>query len=118
MSFAACYNKLASVNYQDLLVTHENKNVTGKKVLMLGDDFSIYENNELATPFLNWQLSREIFEQPDYYENVILVNDAFKKDPPALVFDKNRLFGKFLDRIPRLKDSYTKTAEGVYQKTK
>jgi len=118
MSFTACYHKLDLVNYRDLLVTQENKKVTGKKVLMLGDDMSVYKDNELATPFLNWPLSREIFEQPDYYENIIIVNNAFKADPPGIVFDTNHLFGKFLDRIPRLKDSYTKTADGVYEKTK
>lgn len=118
VSFMACYNKLGAVNYRDLLVTNEHKNVTGKKVLMLGDDLSVYTQNKLATPFLNWQLSKEIFEQPDYYENVILVNDAFTADPPAIVFDKNNLFGKFLDRIPRLKDGYRRTTDGVYEKTK
>jgi hypothetical protein len=47
-----------------------------------------------------------------------MVNAAFKADPPTIVFDAHHLFGKFLDRIPRLKDSYTKTADGVYEKTK
>lgn len=118
ISFMARYNKLDAVDYTELLVKQQNAAVSGKRVLMLGDDFSIFKSNELATPFLNWKLCREIFEQPDYYENIILVNKAFEKDPPALVFDKNNLFAKFLDRIPRLKDSYKKTAEGVYQKVK
>ena len=118
ISFAACYGKLDLVSYRDLLVTQEKKEVAGKKVLMLGEDMSVYKDNELATPFLNWSLSKEIFQQPDYYENIIVVNKAFKEDPPKIVFDPNHLFGKFLDRIPRLKDSYAKTADGVYEKTK
>jgi len=114
----ARYNKLDSVQYGDLLVKKDNTSVAGKRVLMLGDDFSIYKKNKLATPFLNWKLSKGIFEEPNYYENIILVNKAFEKDPPEIVFDKNNLFGKFLDRIPALKDSYKKTSEGVYQKVK
>lgn len=118
ISFMARYNKLDSVQYGDLLVKKDNTSVAGKRVLMLGDDFSIYKKNKLATPFLNWKLSKGIFEEPNYYENIILVNKAFEKDPPEIVFDKNNLFGKFLDRIPALKDSYKKTSEGVYQKVK
>ena len=116
VSFLARYKKLDSVNYETFFAKSGTSLIKGKKVLMLGEDFSVYKDNKLATPFLNWNLSKDIFQHPDYYENVLFVNKAFTNDPPQIIFDKENLFKSYLDRIPQLKEAYKETSEGVYQK--
>ena len=74
--------------------------------MVLTKDPGIYQKNKLAGYFLDWELSREIFEQPDYYENVLLVNKAFRSDQPDVVVDPNNLMRKFFDRIPELNARY------------
>jgi hypothetical protein len=114
----AYFNKLSSVDYQSLYVKKNATGIVNKKVLVLGDDFNMYQNNTQATPFLDWNLSREIIEHPDYYENVIEVYNAFKTDPPDVIYDKNKLIKKFFDRIPALRGEYKEVSIGVYKHVK
>ena len=112
ISYLARYDALGNVDYKPLYVSAIDKEKRGKTMLVLDDDWSIYKYNKLASPFLNWELSNEIFSHPQYYENIITVYDGFKVNPPDIIRDKNDLLRPFLDRIPELKKEYTKT--GVY----
>lgn len=116
VAYLARYNKIGAVNYGHLLV-QDNKSadaIRDKRVLMLGDDFSIYKYNKLGSGFLNWRLSREIFEQPDYYENVILINNSITTDPPQVIIDPSNLMPYIFERSPILKDKYTLSGNGRY----
>lgn len=114
ISYMARYGKIDSISYSKLVVTQPNATkIVDKRILILNDDVTMFQQNTLATPFLNWELSRNIFENPDYYENVIAVYDAFKKDSPEVIVDKNDLMKKFFDRIPELKNKYTRS-NGMY----
>lgn len=111
-SYLARYNFLTGVNYQQLFVSNLGLPVPGNKILVLDDDWSIYSHNSLASPFFNWKLSREIFLQPDYYENVVQVHDGLISDPPDVIRDKENLLDPFLNRIPALRQLYTR--DGIY----
>lgn len=108
---------LARYNYIENYITYSRLSVTGKsayhegKILLLKDDISLLKDNKLATGFLDWKLSSEIFLHPEYYENVILVNNAIEKDLPKVIIDPANLFSPFLDRIPRLKSLYKKDGD-------
>jgi hypothetical protein len=113
-SYLARYDKLDSVNYNQLRVVNKNTEIKGKKILMLDHDISIYSANTLATPFFNWNLSRLTFEHPDYYENIISVHQAFKADPPEVIIDKHQVMPEFMERIPLLKNNYVLKRPGMY----
>jgi hypothetical protein len=115
VSYLARYNKLNSVNYDRLLVS-KNPTVQNKKVLVLEKDMNWFVNNQLATPYLNWSLSEDIFTQPDYYQNTTEVYHALKNDPPDVIVDKNNLLKPFLERMPEIKSWYIKTGY-VYKRT-
>ena len=51
-------------------------------------------------------LLEDIFEHPEYYENVILVYEAFRRDPPEVIVDPQNLMQPFLDKIPEIKSRY------------
>jgi hypothetical protein len=106
VGYLARYNKIPSVHYSDLFV--------GESKLMLGDDLSIYKNNTLGSGFLNWRLSREIIEQPDYYENIVLINNSFRNDFPEVIIDPSNLMPYVFDRSPILKAKYSASGDGLY----
>jgi hypothetical protein len=115
VSYMARYNKLDSINYSLLISPKaESSTLKGKKILVLDNDLSLYRNNTLATPFLNWNLSKEILQQPDYYDNVIFVYESFKNDPPQVILDKNNVMPEFFNRIPGLKNLYRLETPGTY----
>lgn len=119
MSYLARYGYLNAVTYDQLVVkTSAEKRISesNKRILVLGADKSNYLNNKLATPFLNWELSREIFEGPEYYENVISVSAAFMNDSPELVLDPDGYLKPFLARIPEIRNKYVLSSPGVYSR--
>jgi hypothetical protein len=109
ISYLARYNRLG-VDYSKLIVpTQDQKWTQGKKrLLVLDDDISVYKTAQLASPFFNWTLSKQIFASSEYYENVISVHQGLVNDPPEIIRDKNDLLKPFLDRIPDLKQQYVR----------
>ncbi len=116
IAYLARYEKLGSVDYRSLVVKKQQPDFS-KKVLMLEDDVSVYASHHMSTGFFDWSLSRNVFENPDVYDNVLLVRQAFVNDPPDKIMDPNNLMGPFLTRLPELQKQYVKTSENTYQKT-
>jgi hypothetical protein len=108
ISYFARYNKLESVDYNALRVPKIKSEIMDKRILVLDHDIEIYKDNRSATPFVNWTLSKEIFESADYYENVVEVYRGIKEDQPDLIRDKDNLLKPFLARIPELKKMYVR----------
>jgi hypothetical protein len=114
ISYLAYYDKTA-VDYESLRVHSVPAENKGEKVLVLNPTLSLYANNRLATGFLNWDLSREIFMHPEYYDNVVRVSEAFRKDPPQRILDPENVFEAYLKRIPELRRRYQRHATGEYR---
>lgn len=112
------YGKIKAVSYANLVVqeSRTTEKVRDKKILVLADDLAAYHHNVPAPSFLTWKLSKEIFEQPEYYENVIRVQRAFKKDPPDIIFDPKNLMRDYMARIPELQKQYRLVAAGEYHR--
>jgi hypothetical protein len=111
--YAARYNKIEGVDYNRLLIstTSINNLPENKRILSLNNDITVYAKNKVATPYVNWKLSENIFRYPDYYENVTEVYRAFKQDAPALIIDKEDLLKPFFARMPELKKQYIRQGE-------
>jgi hypothetical protein len=107
ISYLARYNA-TGVNYNNLVVRGEKLQVPSKRVLVLDSDISVYKFHMLASPFFNWELSKDIFAAPDYYENVIKVHQGLTNDPPDVIRDREDKLRPFFDRIPELKKMYVK----------
>jgi len=115
VSLLARYGKLENVRYASLFhATQSLSLMPEQKILILGEDKSFYLTNRPATGFLNWELSKEIFEQPEYFEHDIIILKAFRKDMPQLIVDKNDLMKNVFKRIPELKARYKR--EGIFYK--
>ncbi|HEX6224965.1 MAG TPA: hypothetical protein VFZ52_11175, partial [Chryseolinea sp.] len=108
ISYLARYNVISSIDYSRLMVTDGKLKVAGQRVLVLDNDVNAYKHHDLASPFFNWDLSKEIFSSPDYYDNVIKVYTGLTLDPPDVIRDREDKLKPFLDRIPELKQKYIK----------
>jgi hypothetical protein len=110
-STASRLNKLKLVDYTGLYPKPSKYEsfIKEKKVLVLSDDPGIYKLNKPASYFLNWNLSKAILQEPDYFENVILVQDSFEKEMPDIIIDEKGLMEKFFVRLPELKKQYERS---------
>jgi len=97
-----------------MVTTSMDKAVSGKRLLVLGENLNHYYDNSMATPFLNWQLSKRVFTNMDYYDNLTMILKGFKKDMPEVIIDENEIMPGILAKIPYLKDRYEKEADNLY----
>ena len=85
--------------------------------MTLANDYSIYKNNKMASYFLNWDLSQSVLESPNYYENVILVDDSFRNDAPEIIIDPQDKMKPYFERLPEWRHRYKREGE-LYKKVK
>jgi hypothetical protein len=111
VAYLGRFEKIESIDYTRLWVPEEAGEIRGKRILVLDDSITFYHNNLLATPFLNWDLSQDVFRHPDYFENVTQVYQSFKKDPPEVVLDRENLLKNFLDRMPEIRAVYQRRGD-------
>ncbi|HEY3404175.1 MAG TPA: DUF6427 family protein [Ohtaekwangia sp.] len=117
IGYLAQYGKLESIGYEKLILSDRKgiERIENKSVLLLDDDLSVYKSNKLGSGFLNWNMSEEIFREPDTYENVEAVYHSFKKDKPEIILDPKNYMQAYLKRIPELRAVYRKTGDGFYE---
>ena len=95
------------LSYQEILTQGSGSEFSkGKKILVLGEDVNRYKDAELATPFLNWQISSRVLENPNYYDNLSIIHDEFEKDLPEVLVDDQDIMTPIFDRIPWIEERY------------
>lgn len=82
--------------------------ISGKRVMVIGDDPGLYRDNTLGGSFLDWDLSKEYLEHPDFYENLIRLNNAFAEDPPEVIVDELNYMEAIFARLPKVRQLYRK----------
>ncbi len=104
------FNVLQSVQYSALFpsASQFDKQVNNKNIMVIGEDMSLFNQNKLSGYFLDWELSKKYFDQPDVYENVIMINKAILEDSPDAIIDESGKLAPFVERIPFLKNNYRK----------
>jgi len=83
-----------------------------KRILVFGTDYSYYQGNILATPYLNTDLSRRVFGQTDSYSTVLNLYNSFSENPPEVIIGADSMFTKLFDRMPALARKYKKEPSG------
>jgi len=111
VSFAARMNQFNRVDYSHMFVNNGSI-INGKRILVLGNDFKLYKTNKMASYFLNWELSKDVFELNHYYHDLVLINESFEKDPPEIIVDERNKMGKIFSRLPSLKTKYQR--KGIF----
>ncbi|MCU0392366.1 MAG: hypothetical protein MUE81_14715 [Thermoflexibacter sp.] len=97
------------IDYESIKVNKPKAfEVNAKKILVLGNNISYYLGNQLATPYLNWELSQAHFANLEYYSGMIAVYENFQKDLPEIIVDEANMGELVFGKIPILQKSYIK----------
>ena len=107
-----------AVDYSRMLVGTPKQQlpVMNKRVMMLGDDISVYRTNQLGGYFLDWRLSERALTGMTYYNDVVQVDEMFRTFPPDIIVDQQGIYSKLVQRIPSLSTKYKKQGENLYVK--
>ena len=76
--------------------------------MVLGDNFLPYNNNKLATPYLNWNLAQRHFNNLNQYHTTIEVYNNFRNELPEVIIDEKNFMPTLANRIPLLSNLYEK----------
>ena len=90
--------------------------VNGQKLLILGPEIQEYLHNQMAGPFVNWDLAKPLLSQLDSYKNVIIVQDYFVKDQPTYIYDSEGYFAKIGHHLPHITQQYVLVSPKLYKK--
>ena len=106
----------SSVTYETYFV-EENKlpeRYLGKKIWVIGADKSYYVQASLGTPFLNWELSKGVIGNQQYYENVEKVYKSLETHRPEVIVDLEGFMPGFLEKAPVFAEKYKAAGGNVY----
>jgi hypothetical protein len=110
----AVRGKITSIDYSKMFVSTPKVPIANKKVMVLGDDLSVYRNNKLGGYFLDWRLSERTLNGVQYYDHVLAIDEMFHSYPPDVIIDERGLFASLVNRIPSLTSQYRKEGENLY----
>ncbi len=104
------------IHFEKLIVQKTNWDdiTNGKRILVIGNNISAYKNATLATPYFNWDLSKQHLENQNYYDNITAIFLNFKNDMPEVIIDNKAMMESLQSNIPLLKNNYKKHSDGVY----
>ncbi len=107
--------KFSSVLIQTKLADREPV-YAGHKILVLGPDILPYYYGKVATPYFNWEISREELENLNFYDNLEEIDRKIRQDMPEYIIDEVDLAPKIFDKIPLLGKEFQYLQDGVYKK--
>ncbi|QSE98573.1 hypothetical protein [Fulvivirga lutea] len=88
--------------------------IKNKRILVLDEDLRPYNTNKSATPFLSWQLAEPVFTDLNYYDNLTIIYEGIKNDPPEVIIDPDNHLTEVLNKVPYLADKYYRAFDGNY----
>jgi len=106
------------IEYESLLVsgTQWDKLVEGKKLLIIGDEPDAYLHAYPATPYLNWNLSRNHLNHTNSFNNLSLIYDNFLHDLPDVILDQKQVVPDLFIQMPTISSLYTKQGDAYLLK--
>lgn len=86
-----------------------------KSIVVLGSDIGYYRNATLATPFLNFNLSKRILADFEDYNDMTNTYLQFSREKPQYIIDDEGIFKSLLIQIPALENLYYEEKNGIYK---
>jgi hypothetical protein len=77
-----------------------------KRIWVVGNDLSYYLKNEMATPYLNIDLTKIYFKKINNYEIINKLYEDFSQNPPQVIIDLEGDAGRLLDKLPPIRKKY------------
>jgi len=86
----------------------------GEKIVVLGDEINPYMNAKLASPYLNYRLSKRVLTNYESHEKMMEVYLHFLKEKPEVIYDQEGTFKDLTKHIPALAEMYSEKRKGIY----
>lgn len=115
LSFIGRNGAVKSIDYSKFFSRVAYPEIKGKKVLLLESNNGVFLQNRLGSFFLNWKLSKVIFEESHYFQNLSLIERSFQENTPDVIVDPSDLMKPIFERLPKRKQQYRKNGT-VYTK--
>ncbi|MEY2895287.1 MAG: hypothetical protein RIS42_1006, partial [Bacteroidota bacterium] len=87
-----------------------------EKLMVLGPQIEAYRFNQMAGPFVNWELSKSIFNELDQYKTIVLLDQYMTQDPPNYIYDPMGKFKRVQNYLPYLQKRYQLTNNHLYKR--
>ncbi len=87
-----------------------------KRIVVFGPDIRPFNFGTLATPYLNWELSKWQLEDLKYYDNLQSINQNFRNDMPDYVIDQVNLAPQLFLKMPLLGAEFDNLGRGIYRR--
>ncbi|MBK6978047.1 MAG: hypothetical protein IPH28_13850 [Cytophagaceae bacterium] len=95
----------------------ENNNYekyNGKKIFVTGSQIISYKNLDMATGYVNWELAKLDFENPNNYMSLANIYNNLKKDMPDVIIDNEKVMPSIFKNLPDLGEKYSNSEPGIY----
>ncbi len=92
-----------------------NSPYTDHRIMMIGDDLSIYKGNIIASPFFDAYVSKQRMEGLKYYEDASKIYDTILAADADIIIDRWGYFPEMIEIFPDLATRYMKQGE-VYKR--
>lgn len=99
-------DKWLPVDYSKLTLAEYSSAYSDRRIMVLTEDLSPFLKNKPAGIFLEWNLAKPVFDDPQYYQHVVAVAQAFQKDPPDLILDPHQKLAAFMPFLPEIQREY------------
>ncbi|MGF1532488.1 MAG: hypothetical protein ACFCUI_02200 [Bernardetiaceae bacterium] len=97
----------AYTDYAQTVRLSDAPDFAGKRVWVLGDDPSFYQNNYAVMPYLNSRLLVLDLQRPQSYASLAVLAEQMLYFRPEIIVDPRDQFSLLLRRMPLLHDRYT-----------
>jgi hypothetical protein len=91
---------------RQVATTKEAQILENKRIWVVGNDLSYYLKNEMATPYLNIDLTKIYFKKINNYEIINKLYEDFSQNPPQVIIDLEGDAGRLLDKLPPIRKKY------------
>ncbi|MEY4647230.1 MAG: hypothetical protein RIQ98_1066 [Bacteroidota bacterium] len=90
--------------------------IRNEKIMILGPQIEAYRNNTMAGPFVNWELSKSLFDNLNQYKTIVLLDQYMNQDAPNYIYDPTGKFKLVQNYLPYLKTRYQETGNHLYKR--
>ncbi len=112
--FTFAYSNPYSIRKKSLQLSKQKIAFTNKTILVLGDDLSYYIDNQFSGTFLDWTLSKPLFQNLNTFQNILTIDDYLIKDMPEVIIDLEGYMPKVFQHLPHIKQYYTQKEANIY----
>ncbi len=103
------------LHLDDLYIEETSSSYQNKRIMMIGNDLTIYSGNTIASPFFDEFVSKKRMEGLKYYEEATEIFGTIESADADIIIDQWGYFPRMMELFPRLGSDYQQE-NGVYKK--